>query len=103
MDKERVIGLLDQLSSIVAGKEGTVGKGLVDELQAAIGETKKEVINKEGLALGASLSGLVNMIRLACLPETKLSFTTQEKPVWEELQTLTNKERAEAARGINLF
>ncbi|MFM0855861.1 hypothetical protein P7J58_07725 [Streptococcus suis] len=102
MNKERVINLLDQLSSILAGKEETIGKKLTEKLQSALLVAKEDVASKEGLALETSLSGFVQTISNASLPGTNLRFTDQERPVWEEFKALTEKAREDGQRGLHL-
>ncbi|CYX25275.1 hypothetical protein HO757_08585 [Streptococcus suis] len=68
MDKERVINLLDQLSSILAGKEEEIGKEKTGKLQSVLLVAKEDVASKEGVSLANSLSGFVQMISKASLP-----------------------------------
>ncbi|MBS8070434.1 hypothetical protein F6P74_02585 [Streptococcus suis] len=96
MNKERVINLLDQLSSILAGKEKT------EKLQSALLVAKEDVASKEGVALANSLSGFVQIISNASLPGANLRFTDQERPVWEEFKALTEKAREDGQRGLHL-
>ncbi|HEM3574705.1 TPA: hypothetical protein U1B93_001210 [Streptococcus suis] len=96
MNKERVINLLDQLSSILAGKEKT------EKLQSALLVAKEDVASKEGVALANSLSGFVQTISNASLPGANLRFTDQERPVWEEFKALTEKAREDGQRGLHL-
>ncbi|HEM5106844.1 TPA: hypothetical protein U1235_001463 [Streptococcus suis] len=86
MDKERVINLLDQLSSILAGKEEEIGKEKTGKLQSVLLVAKEDVASKEGVALANSLSGFVQTISNASLPGANLRFTDQERPVWEEFK-----------------
>ncbi|HEL1648602.1 hypothetical protein [Streptococcus suis] len=103
MNKERVINLLDQLSSILAGKEEEIGKEKTGKLQSALLVAKEDVASKEGVALANSLSGFVQMISKASLPGANLRFTDQERPVWEEFKSLTEQARADDQRGFQLF
>ncbi|HEM3518728.1 TPA: hypothetical protein U1B48_001621 [Streptococcus suis] len=98
MDKERVINLLDQLSPILAGKEETIGKELMEKLQSALELVKEDVASKEGLALETSLSGFVQSISNASLPGANLRFTDQER----EFKALTEKAREDGQRGLHL-
>ncbi|HEM5146337.1 TPA: hypothetical protein ACT2IN_001706 [Streptococcus suis] len=102
MNKERVINLLDQLSSILAGKEEEIGKEKTGKLQSALLVAKEDVASKEGVALGNSLSGFVQTISNASLPGANLRFTDQERPVWEEFKALTEKAREDGQRGLHL-
>ncbi|MBO4107775.1 hypothetical protein [Streptococcus suis] len=102
MDKQRVIDLLDRLSPILAGKEETIGKALTEKLQSALLVAKEDVASKDGVALATSLSGFVQTISNASLPGTNLRFTDQERPVWEELKSLTEQTREDGLRGIHL-
>ncbi|MEI4367579.1 hypothetical protein V9Z29_07275 [Streptococcus suis] len=102
MNKERVINLLDQLSSILAGKEEEIGKEKTGKLQSALLVAKEDVASKEGVALATSLSGFVQTISNASLPGTNLRFTDQERPVWEEFKALTEKAREDGQRGLHL-
>ncbi|HEM3459965.1 hypothetical protein P7J31_00705 [Streptococcus suis] len=103
MNKERVINLLDQLSSILAGKEEEIGKEKTGKLQSALLVAKEDVASKEGVALETSLSGFVQSISNASLPGANLRFTDQERPVWEEFKSLTEQARADDQRGFQLF
>ncbi|HFR3708655.1 TPA: hypothetical protein ACHV9L_001465 [Streptococcus suis] len=102
MNKERVINLLDQLSSILAGKEEEIGKEKTGKLQSALLVAKEDVASKEGVALANSLSGFVQIISKASLPGANLCFTDQERPVWEEFKALTEKAREDSQRGLHL-
>ncbi|HEM6085602.1 hypothetical protein P7J26_02810 [Streptococcus suis] len=102
MNKERVINLLDQLSSILAGKEEEIGKEKTEKLQSALLVAKEDVASKEGVALANSLSGFVQTISNASLPGANLRFTDQERPVWEEFKALTEKAREDGQRGLHL-
>ncbi|MBY4973027.1 hypothetical protein K6V43_06500 [Streptococcus suis] len=102
MNKERVINLLDQLSSILAGKEEEFGKEKTGKLQSALLVAKEDVASKEGVALANSLSGFVQTISNASLPGANLRFTDQERPVWEEFKALTEKAREDGQRGLHL-
>ncbi|HEM3613904.1 TPA: hypothetical protein U1C23_000718 [Streptococcus suis] len=102
MNKERVINLLDQLSSILTGKEEEIGKEKTEKLQSVLLVAKEDVASKEGVALANSLSGFVQMISKASLPGTNLHFTDQELPVWEEFKALTEKAREDGQRGLHL-
>ncbi|HFI0078776.1 TPA: hypothetical protein ACGO39_000221 [Streptococcus suis] len=102
MNKERVINLLDQLSSILAGKEEEIGKEKTGELQSVLLVAKEDVASKEGVALATSLSGFVQTISNASLPGANLRFTDQERPVWEEFKALTEKAREDGQRGLHL-
>ncbi|HEM3536939.1 TPA: hypothetical protein U1B35_000604 [Streptococcus suis] len=102
MNKERVINLLDQLSSILAGKEEEIGKEKTGKLQSALLVAKEDVASKEGVALANSLSGFVQTISNASLPGANLRFTDQERPVWEEFKALTEQARADGQRGLYL-
>ncbi|HFI2440359.1 TPA: hypothetical protein ACGO54_001060 [Streptococcus suis] len=103
MDKERVINLLDQLSSILAGKEEEIGKEKAGKLQSVLLVAKEDVASKEGVALANSLSGFVQTISNASLPGANLRFTDQERPVWEEFKALTEKAREDGQRGLHLI
>lgn len=103
MDKEKVLSLLDQLKPILAGKAETIGAKTANQLTAALDQTRAEVVQSEGIALGTSLQGLVQAVSNASLPATNLRFTDEERPVWEELKTLTDKERTDVLRGVYLF
>ncbi|HEM4281035.1 TPA: hypothetical protein U1X47_001372 [Streptococcus suis] len=102
MDRERVINLLDQLSSILAGKEEEIGKEKTGKLQSVLLVAKEDVASKEGVALANSLSGFVQTISNASLPGANLRFTDQERPVWEEFKALTEKAREDGQRGLHL-
>ncbi|HEM3454587.1 hypothetical protein [Streptococcus suis] len=102
MNKEGVINLLDQLSSILAGKEEEIGKEKTGKLQSALLVAKEDVASKEGVALANSLSGFVQMISKASLLGANLRFTDQERPVWEEFKALTEKAREDGQRGLHL-
>ncbi|HEM3467210.1 TPA: hypothetical protein U1C76_000743 [Streptococcus suis] len=102
MNKERVINLLDQLSSILAGKEEEIGKEKTGKLQSVLLVAKEDVASKEGVALANSLSGFVQTISNASLPGANLRFTDQERPVWEEFKALTEKAREDGQRGLHL-
>ncbi|MDE1691976.1 hypothetical protein PWF76_04625 [Streptococcus suis] len=102
MNKERVINLLDQLSSILAGKEEEIGKEKTGKLQSTLLVAKEDVASKEGVALANSLSGFVQTISNASLPGANLRFTDQERPVWEEFKALTEKAREDGQRGLHL-
>lgn len=102
MTKERVINLLDQLSSILAGKEEEIGKEKTGKLQSALLVAKEDVASKEGVALANSLSGFVQTISNASLPGANLRFIDQERPVWEEFKALTEKAREDGQRGLHL-
>ncbi|HFI0116170.1 TPA: hypothetical protein ACGPB2_001614 [Streptococcus suis] len=102
MNKERVINLLDQLSSILAGKEEEIGKEKTEKVQSALLVAKEDVASKEGVALANSLSGFVQTISNASLPGANLRFTDQERPVWEEFKALTEKAREDGQRGLHL-
>ncbi|HEM3441858.1 TPA: hypothetical protein U1B40_000709 [Streptococcus suis] len=102
MNKERVINLLDQLSSILAGKEEEIGKEKTGKLQSALLVAKEDVASKEGVALANSLSGFVQTISNASLPGANLRFIDQERPVWEEFKALTEKAREDGQRGLHL-
>ncbi|MFH6656032.1 hypothetical protein [Streptococcus suis] len=101
MNKERVINLLDQLSSILAGKEEEIGKEKTGKLQSALLVAKEDVASKEGVALANSLSGFVQTISNASLPGANLRFIDQERPVWEEFKALTEKAREDGQRGLH--
>ncbi|WP_449459965.1 hypothetical protein [Streptococcus suis] len=103
MNKERVINLLDQLSSILAGKEEEIGKEKTGKLQSVLLVAKEDVASKEGVALANSLSGFVQIISNASLPGANLRFTDQERPVWEEFKALTEKAREDGQRGLHLI
>ncbi|HFU4433497.1 TPA: hypothetical protein ACGO9Y_001827 [Streptococcus suis] len=103
MDRERVINLLDQLSSILAGKEEEIGKEKTGKLQSVLLVAKEDVASKEGVALANSLSGFVQTISNASLPGANLRFTDQERPVWEEFKALTEKAREDGQRGLHLI
>ena len=103
MDKEKVLGLLDQLKPILAGKAESIGAETAKQLTATLDQTRAEVVQGEGMALGISLQGLVQAVSNASLPGTELRFTDEEKPVWEELNSLTDKERTDIFRGVHLF
>lgn len=103
MNKERVINLLDQLSSILAGKEEEIGKEKTGKLQSVLLVAKEDVASKEGVALANSLSGFVQTISNASLPGANLRFTDQERPVWEEFKALTEKAREDGQRGLHLI
>ncbi|HFI0064026.1 TPA: hypothetical protein ACGORS_000170 [Streptococcus suis] len=103
MDKEKVLGLLDRLKPILAGKAESIGAETAKQLTATLDQTRAEVVQSEGMALGISLQGLVQAVSNASLPGTELRFTDEEKPVWEELNSLTDKERTDIFRGVHLF
>ncbi|HFI0056150.1 TPA: hypothetical protein ACGORT_001162 [Streptococcus suis] len=103
MDKEKALGLLDQLKPILAGKAESIGAETAKQLTATLDQTRAEVVQSEGMALGISLQGLVQAVSNASLPGTELRFTDEEKPVWEELNSLTDKERTDIFRGVHLF
>ncbi|HFI0147780.1 TPA: hypothetical protein ACGO16_000875 [Streptococcus suis] len=103
MDKKRIIELLDQLSPILAGKEETIGKELMEKLQSALLVAKEDVASLDGVALATSLSGFVQTISNASLPGANLRFSDQERPVWEEFKALTEQARADDQRGFQLF
>ncbi|MFH0384676.1 hypothetical protein ACEE60_04220 [Streptococcus suis] len=103
MDKEKVLGLLDQLKPILAGKAESIGAEMAKQLTATLDHTRAEVVRSEGMALGIRLQGLVQAVSNASLPGTELRFTDEEKPVWEELKSLTDKERTDIFRGVHLF
>lgn len=103
MDKEKVLGLLDQLKPILAGKAESIGAETAKQLTATLDQTRAEVVQSEGMALGISLQGLVQAVSNASLPGTELRFTDEEKPVWEALKSLTDKERTDIFRGVHLF
>lgn len=103
MDKEKVLGLLDQLKPILAGKAESIGAETAKQLTATLDQTRAEVVQSEGIALGISLQGLVQAVSNASLPGTELRFTDEEKPVWEELKSLTDKGRTDIFRGVHLF
>ncbi|HEL1985367.1 TPA: hypothetical protein U1248_001425 [Streptococcus suis] len=103
MNKERAINLLDQLSSIIAGKEEEIGKEKTGKLQSALLVAKEDVASKEGVALESSLSRFVQTISNASLPGANLRFTDQERPVWEEFKALTEKAREDGQRGLHLI
>ncbi|HFI0746195.1 TPA: hypothetical protein ACGOYA_000181 [Streptococcus suis] len=103
MDKEKVLGLLDQLKPILAGKAESIGAETAEQLTAILDQTRAEVVQGEGIALGISLQGLVQAVSDASLSGTELRFTDEEKPVWEELKSLTDKERTDIFRGVHLF
>ncbi|MDG3136202.1 hypothetical protein [Streptococcus suis] len=102
MDKEHVINLLDQLSSILTGKEEEIGKEKTGKLQSVLLVAKEDMASKEGVALANSLSGFVQTISNASLPGANLRFTDQERPVWEEFKALTEKAREDGQRGLHL-
>ncbi|HEM3635373.1 TPA: hypothetical protein U1C44_000823 [Streptococcus suis] len=102
MNKERVINLLDQLSSILTGKEEEIGKEKTEKLQSVLLVAKEDMASKEGVALANSLSGFVQTISNASLPGANLRFTDQERPVWEEFKALTEKAREDGQRGLHL-
>ncbi|HEM3450592.1 hypothetical protein V9Z57_02160 [Streptococcus suis] len=102
MNKERVINLLDQLSSILAGKEEEIGKEKTGKLQSVLLVAKEDVASKEGVALANSLAGFVQTISNASLPGANLRFIDQERPVWEEFKALTEKAREDGQRGLHL-
>ncbi|MGT2710921.1 hypothetical protein [Streptococcus oriscaviae] len=103
MDKEHLTQLLGQLSQILAAKETLLGSELTVQLQERIAAAQSAMTNKDGLALGTSLANLVQAISAACLPGRNLTFTDQERPVWEALKDLTRKERDDSLRGLHLF
>ncbi|MFH0373684.1 hypothetical protein [Streptococcus sp. A22] len=103
MDKEKVLGLLDQLKPILAGKAESIGAETAEQLTAILDQTRAEVVQGEGIALGISLQGLVQAVSNASLSGTELRFTDEEKSVWEELKSLTDKERTDIFRGVHLF
>lgn len=57
MDKEKVLGLLDQLKPILAGKAESIGAETAEQLTATLDQTRAEVVQSEGMALGISLQG----------------------------------------------
>ncbi|HEM3704379.1 TPA: hypothetical protein U1C94_000665 [Streptococcus suis] len=75
MDKEHVINLLDQHSSILTGKEEEIGKEKTGKLQSVLLVAKEDMASKEGVALANSLSGFVQTISNASLPGANLRFT----------------------------
>lgn len=103
MDKEKVLSLLDQLRPILASKTDTIGAKMANQLTVVLDQTRAEVEKREGVALAISLQGLVQAVANASFPGTDLRFTDQERPVWEELKSLTDKERTDVFRGVHLF
>lgn len=103
MDKEHLTQLLEQLSHILVTKEPQLGSELGAQLQEKVAAAQSAVTNKDGLALGTSLVNLVQAISVASLPGKNLTFTDQERPVWEALKDLTRKERNDSLRGLHLF